>query len=129
MRTIDQNCSLSYYAHSMSSPSAALGRTLGHYRLVEHIGARGMGVVYRTDEHLDRDVAIKVLPPGTLIDEDSRHRFRKEALALAKLNHPNIETLYEFNSQDFGLKGRLLQLSVVLPDRALLTSYPAKAVP
>jgi serine/threonine protein kinase len=60
-----------------------------------------MGVVYRAhDEKLDRDVALKVLPPGTLADESVRKKFRKEALALAQLNHPNIETIYEFADQD-----------------------------
>ena len=78
-----------------------IGQTLGHYRILEQIGAGGMGVVYRAhDESLDRDVAIKVLPAGMLADETARKRFRKEALALAKLNHPNIEAVYEFNSQD-----------------------------
>src|ERR1700678_1717045 len=78
-----------------------IGQTLGHYRIVEKIGAGGMGEVYRAhDERLERDVALKVLPPGMLADEAARKRFRKEALVLAKLNHPNIETIYEFASQD-----------------------------
>ncbi|PYX05221.1 MAG: hypothetical protein DMG85_15815 [Acidobacteria bacterium] len=60
-----------------------------------------MGVVYRAhDEQLERDVAIKVLPAGTLTDESARKRFRKEALALAKLNHPNIATIFEFSTQN-----------------------------
>jgi eukaryotic-like serine/threonine-protein kinase len=76
------------------------GRTLGHYRILEKIGAGGMGEVYRAhDEHLEREVAIKVLPPGTLSDETSRKRFRKEALALSKLNHPNIATIHDFDTQ------------------------------
>ena len=78
-----------------------IGQTLGHYRILEKIGAGGMGVVYRArDEHLGRDVAIKVLPAGTLSDEAARRRFRKEALALSKLNHPNIETVHDFDTQD-----------------------------
>ena len=78
-----------------------IGQLLGHYRIVEKIGAGGMGEVYRAhDEQLERDVALKVLPIGLLADESARKRFRKEALALAKLNHPNIETIYEFATQD-----------------------------
>src|ERR1700683_3885938 len=74
---------------------------LGHYRIVEKIGAGGMGEVYRAhDKQLDRYVALKVLPPGFLADEAARRRFRTEALALAKLNHPNIETVYEFGTQE-----------------------------
>ncbi len=78
-----------------------IGQGLGHYLIIEKIGAGGMGEVYRAhDEQLDRDVALKVLPAGMLADEAARKTFRKEALALAKLNHPNIETVYEFASQD-----------------------------
>jgi eukaryotic-like serine/threonine-protein kinase len=74
---------------------------LGHYRIVEKIGAGGMGEVYRAhDKQLDRYVALKLLPPGFLADEAARRRFRTEALALAKLNHPNIETVYEFGTQE-----------------------------
>jgi serine/threonine protein kinase len=72
---------------------------LSHYRIVQQIGAGGMGVVYRAhDEHLDRDVALKVLPQSMVTDERTRQRFRKEALALAKLNHPNIGAIYEFGN-------------------------------
>ncbi len=82
-----------------------VGEHLAHYRLLEMIGAGGMGVVYRAhDEQLDRDVAIKVLPAGMLADDDARRRFRKEALLLARLNHPNIATVHAFSSdkgQDF----------------------------
>ena len=78
-----------------------VSETLGHYRIAEKIGAGGMGEVYRArDEQLDRDAALKVLPAGTLADEAARKQFRKEALTLAKLNHPNIETIFEFNTQD-----------------------------
>ncbi len=78
-----------------------IGQTLGHYRIVEKIGAGGIGEVYRAhDEQLDRDVALKVLPPSLLSDDIVRKRFRQEALALAKLNHPNVETIFEFGTQD-----------------------------
>lgn len=78
-----------------------IGRMLGHFRLVEQIGAGGMGRVYRAhDEHLERDVAVKVLPADTFSDEGARARFRKEALALAKLSHPNIAHVHDFASQD-----------------------------
>ena len=78
-----------------------LGQMLGHYRIVAKIGAGGMGVVYRAhDEHLDRDVALKLLPVGVLNNEGARKRFRKEALALSKLSHPNIATVFDFDTQD-----------------------------
>jgi eukaryotic-like serine/threonine-protein kinase len=78
-----------------------IGQTISHYRIVEKIGAGGMGDVYRAhDELLDRDVALKVLSAGTLADEGARRQFHKEALALAKLNHPIIETVHEFSVQD-----------------------------
>jgi eukaryotic-like serine/threonine-protein kinase len=60
-----------------------------------------MGEVYRArDLRLERDVAIKVLPPGALSDESARRRFRKEALALAKLSHPNIAAVYDVGEQE-----------------------------
>ena len=74
-------------------------KQLSHYRLIERIGAGGMGIVYRAhDEHLDRDVAIKVLPRGSVTDDTARKRFRKEALSLARLNHPNVATVHEFGT-------------------------------
>jgi eukaryotic-like serine/threonine-protein kinase len=77
------------------------GRTLSHYRIIEKIGAGGMGEVYRAhDLRLDRDVALKVLHPGTLIGDLARRRFRKEAHTLSKLNHPNIATVHDFDTQD-----------------------------
>ena len=78
-----------------------IGRTLDHYRIEEKVGTGGMGEIYRArDEHLPRDVAIKVIVSGCLGDQAARRRFRVEALALSKLNHPNIETAYDFRTED-----------------------------
>jgi serine/threonine protein kinase len=79
------------------------GRTLGHYRIVERIGAGGMGEVYRArDERLDREVAIKVLPEEVAGDPDRIRRFEREAKALAALNHPNIATVYGLERTEAG---------------------------
>ena len=78
-----------------------IGQTISHYRILEKVGEGGMGQVYRAcDEHLSRDVALKIFPPGTLVDESARKRFRKEARALSQLSHPNIATLYDFDTQE-----------------------------
>jgi eukaryotic-like serine/threonine-protein kinase len=88
-------------ASRTSGQDLAVGINLGHYRIAEKIGAGGMGEVYRAhDEHLSRDVAIKVLPSGTLGEQSARRHFRNEALALSKLNHPGIATIYDFDTQD-----------------------------
>ncbi|MFC2144569.1 protein kinase [Acidobacteriota bacterium] len=77
-----------------------IGTTLGHYGIVEKIGAGGMGVVYRAhDERLDRDVAIKVLPEEVAGDPDRLHRFEREAKAVAKLDHPNILAIHDFGTE------------------------------
>jgi eukaryotic-like serine/threonine-protein kinase len=74
---------------------------LSRYSVREQLGAGGMGIVYLArDEQLARDVAIKVLSLGTIADEAARKQFRKEALTLAKLNHPNIETVFDFVTED-----------------------------
>jgi serine/threonine-protein kinase len=77
-----------------------IGQLLGRYRLIEKIGEGGMGIVYRAhDEQLDRDVALKVLPPGILVTETSRKRFRHEALAVAKVNHPNVAMAFDLGHE------------------------------
>ncbi|MDH3816880.1 MAG: serine/threonine-protein kinase, partial [Acidobacteriota bacterium] len=78
-----------------------IGRTLGHYGIVEKIGAGGMGVVYRAhDERLDRDVAIKVLPEELATDPDRLRLFEREAKAVAALDHPNILAIHDFGSEE-----------------------------
>lgn len=84
----------------MSVPTPSIGEVLGHYRLLEQIGAGGMGVVFRAhDERLQRDVAVKILPAGMLVDDNARQQFRKEALAVGKLNHPNIAMAFDFGQE------------------------------
>lgn len=85
----------------MLQQAPGLPVSLGHYRIEEKIGQGGMGAVYLAhDEHLDRKVAIKILPPGCLSDDAARKRLRKEALALSRLNHPNIATSHDFDTSD-----------------------------
>jgi serine/threonine protein kinase/tetratricopeptide (TPR) repeat protein len=76
-----------------------IGQTLGRYQIVERLGEGGMGVVFRAkDPRLERDVALKVVKQDALHDEDSKRRFRLEARALSQLLHPNIATLFDFDS-------------------------------
>ncbi len=78
-----------------------IGRTLGHYRIVDKIGEGGMGEVYRAhDERLDRDVAVKVLPASVAQDPERIARFEREAKAVAKLEHPNILAIYDFGTEE-----------------------------
>jgi hypothetical protein len=78
-----------------------VGKEIGNYRIVEKIGAGGMGVVYKAiDMHLDRVVAVKALSPEFSGNPMLLERFRGEARAQAQLNHPNLATLYAFLVQD-----------------------------
>jgi serine/threonine protein kinase/tetratricopeptide (TPR) repeat protein len=78
-----------------------IGQHFGHYEVESRLGSGGMGVVYLArDLRLDRRVAIKVLADGRVADELARTRFRREAQALSRLNHPNIATIYDFDQQD-----------------------------
>jgi len=78
-----------------------IGTTLWSYRIESKIGAGGMGVVYKAvDSRLDRPVAIKVLPASALASPDRQKRFVQEAKTASSLNHPNIVTIYDINTQE-----------------------------
>jgi tetratricopeptide (TPR) repeat protein/TolB-like protein len=87
----------------MAVSTPTIGQVLGHYRIVEQIGAGGMGVVFRArDEQLDRDVAFKTLPKLALLSEPARRQFRREALSLAKITDPYVAMAFDFG-QDNGI--------------------------
>ena len=108
------------------------GRSFSHYRLVEQIGAGGMGIVWKArDTHLERDVALKFLPPNYTRDAGRRERFVREAKAASALNHPSIVTIYDIASADGVdfiameyIRGQplseVLRAGRVHPDQALL---------
>jgi len=77
------------------------GTRLGSYEILAPLGAGGMGEVYRArDAKLQRDVAIKVLPPSLARDPEALARFEREALAVAALSHPNILAIYDFGTHE-----------------------------
>lgn len=78
-----------------------IGTRLGHYEILEAIGAGGMGEVYRArDVRLDRIVAVKVLPPQFAGDAERRARFEREARTISSLQHPGICTLHDLGESD-----------------------------
>ena len=93
-----------------------IGKTISHYRVVEKLGAGGMGEVFRAhDERLGRDVAVKVLPKDVSDDVERLARFDREARTLAALSHPNILAIY-----DVGTEGGVAYLVTELLEGATL---------
>jgi serine/threonine-protein kinase len=97
-----------------------VGTQFGPYRVESLLGAGGMGAVYRaTDTVLGRQVAIKILPTDVAADPEWVARFRREAQALAALNHPNIGAIYGFEALD-GRTGSAIGLVLELVEGATL---------
>jgi eukaryotic-like serine/threonine-protein kinase len=103
-----------------------IGQTISHYKIVEKLGEGGMGVVYKAhDLHLDRFVAIKVLAPGRVADEDRHRRFVFEAKAASALSHPNIVTIYDIDSE----AGVHFITMEYVPGKTLAASIGPKGLP
>ncbi len=103
-----------------------VGRTLGHYHVTAELDAGGMGVVYSAhDQHLDREVALKILPPGAASDNARRRRFANEARALSRLNHPNIAVVHDFDTEE-GVDFLVMEL---VPGQTLDTRIAGRPLP
>jgi serine/threonine protein kinase len=85
-------------------PSGLTGRSVSHFRVLEPLGAGGMGVVYRAEDvTLGRTVALKFVRPDYTIDDTAQARFLREARSVAALDHPNICTVHEAGTSEDGL--------------------------
>lgn len=98
------------------------GRTVGRFRLLEELGRGGMGIVYRAEDlELQREVALKALPPEFAEHASRLSRFRREARSLAALNHPCIVTIYDVQE----LEGRLFLAMELVHGKELTEVIPA----
>ena len=103
------------------------GATLGHYRIGRRLGEGGMGQVWLArDLRLERDVAIKVLPPGTAEDENTMSRFVQEARLASSLSHPNIAHIYD-TGNDGGVAYLVMEYVEGVALNARLKSGPLPA--
>src|SRR5918992_1289283 len=100
-----------------------IGTRLAHFEILEKIGAGGMGEVYKArDTRLNRLVAIKVLPQDKVADLDRKQRFVQEAQAASALNHPNIVTIHDINS-DHGIDYMVMEYIAGKPLDALIPRH------
>ena len=115
-----------------SQPASPVGRQIGPYTILSRLGAGGMGEVYRArDAKLNRDVALKIVPPAFAADRDRLARFQREAHILASLNHPNIAHVYGLEQSD-GVQALVMELveGPTLADRIVEGPIPIdEAVP
>ena len=86
---------------ALTGGPATIERTLSHYKVLEEIGRGGMGIVYKAlDLRLNREVALKVLPPDLVLERGRKQRFVQEAKAAAAIKHPNIAVVYDIDEEE-----------------------------
>src|SRR5262245_8039202 len=102
-----------------------IGTALSHYRVLERLGAGGMGEVYRArDERLGRDVALKVVRADVFADETARARLMREARTASSVNHPNICVIHEVGEHE----GRVFVIMELLDGRTLAQAIAERRV-